>query len=85
MKRDEKPKLMTIKNCPFCGVGRGRLMARTTRRICRSAWVECDFCYASGPVIRNVTVPPLEEAMKDITLEAVKGWNRRDTPPEGDK
>lgn len=80
MDRNEKPKLMVIKNCPFCGVGKGRLMTRITRRIVRTAWVECDFCRASGPIIRNVTVPPSDEPMKDITITAVEGWNKRYTP-----
>lgn len=69
---------MIIKHCPFCGMGTGILMMNITRRIIRSAWVECKLCRASGPIIRNITIPPSDEAKEEIIRAAVEGWNRRE-------
>ena len=84
MKREKHPRFITIKSCPFCG-GKAALMTEGGKRVHMIAYVTCTKCAATGPVIRNITIPTSARKSEEAVLTAVEEWNKRYTPSEGDK
>ena len=67
-------KPITLEPCPFCG-GKAGLCLRP-RRPAHSIWVQCTECGASGPIVRELTIPA-KVSSEEAAIFAAERWNRR--------
>ncbi len=67
-----------LKNCPFCGSSRLKLVKKNISYKEKKAYVasiRCNCCNARGGTVLNLTIP--YAVKEDVENEAIQRWNRR--------